>query len=97
MRRLHQLIKGIPAARLFLAHRAAQSAPTDDEPVTEGDAAAIAQTRDEVPQGKVVSHDDLLREFGLRCKHLWRCPRCGQIWEDSSGDGVTPWKRWLRI
>jgi hypothetical protein len=75
---LHLLIDRIPeeelsAAQRFLeylavspAHRAALSAPPDDEPVTEGDAAAIARAREEVRLGKVVSHDDVLREFGLR-------------------------------
>ena len=75
---LHQLIDRIPeeelpAAQRFLeylavspAHRAALSAPPDDEPVTGGDGAAIAQAQEEVRLGKVVSHDDGLREFGLR-------------------------------
>ena len=75
---LHQLIDRIPeeelpAAQRFLeylavspAHRATLSAPPDDEPVTGGDAAAIAQAQEEVRLGKVVSHDDVLREFGLR-------------------------------
>jgi hypothetical protein len=64
---LHQLIDRIPeeelsAARRFSeclaispVHRAALSAPTDDEPVTEGDTAAIARAREEVRLGKVVS------------------------------------------
>jgi hypothetical protein len=75
---LHQLVDRIPeeelsAAQRFLeylaispAHRAALSAPPDDEPVTDGDAAAIARVREEVRLGKVVSHDDVLRDFGLR-------------------------------
>jgi hypothetical protein len=74
---LHQLVDRIPeeelsAAQRFLeylavspAHRAALSAPPDDEPVTEGDAAAIARARDEVRLGKIVSHDEVLRELGL--------------------------------
>jgi len=63
----------LPAAQRFLEHlavspayRAALSAPPDDEPMTEADAAAIAQVRDEVREGKVVSQDEILREFGLR-------------------------------
>jgi hypothetical protein len=48
------------------AYRAALSAPPDDEPVTEGDDAAIAQARAEVQAGKVVSYEEILREFGLR-------------------------------
>jgi hypothetical protein len=75
---LHELVDRIPeeelpAARRFLeylavspAYRAALSAPADDEPVTEADAAAIAQARDEVFTGKVTSQEEILREFGLR-------------------------------
>lgn len=75
---LHDLVDRIPekelsAAQLFLeylavspAYRAAWSAPLDDEPVTDGDAAAIARAREELRTGKVVAHDDILREFGLR-------------------------------
>ena len=75
---LHGLIDRIPeeelpAAKRFLeylatnpAYRAALSAPLDDEPVTETDAAAITRARDEVRSGMVIPHDDVLREFGLR-------------------------------
>ena len=74
---LHQLIDRLPeeelsAAQRFLedlavspAHRAALSAPPDDAPVTDGDAAAIARAREEVRLGKVVAHDDVVRELGL--------------------------------
>jgi hypothetical protein len=73
---LHDLIDRIPeeelpAAKRFLeylavspAYRAALSAPPDDEPVTEADAAAIARVRHEVRGGNVISHDEILREFG---------------------------------
>jgi hypothetical protein len=75
---LHDLIDRIPeeelpAAKRLLeylavspAYRAAFSAPPDDEPVTDDDATAIARATDEVHAGKVVSHDEVLREFGLR-------------------------------
>ena len=75
---LHELVDRIPeeelpAAKRFLeylvvspAYRAALSAPTDDEPVTEADVTAIARARDDVRTGKVTSHDEILREFGLR-------------------------------
>ncbi|MGP8246136.1 MAG: hypothetical protein ACLQVN_16650 [Bryobacteraceae bacterium] len=74
---LHDLIDRIPeeelpAAKRFLeylvvspAYRAALFAPPDDEPVTEEDAAAIARARSEVRAGNVISHDEVLREFGL--------------------------------
>jgi hypothetical protein len=48
------------------AYRAALSAPTDNEPVTEADSAAIARAHDEVLSGKISSHREILREFGLR-------------------------------
>ncbi|MBZ5727498.1 MAG: hypothetical protein LAP87_21185 [Acidobacteriia bacterium] len=75
---LHDLIDRIPeeelpVAKRFLeylaaspAYRAALSAPPDDEPVSEADAAAIVRVREELRTGKVVSQDDFLREFGLR-------------------------------
>jgi hypothetical protein len=74
---LHDLVDRIPeeelpAAQRFLeylavnpAYRAALSAPVDDEPVTDTDAAAILRGRDEERAGKVISHEEMLREFGL--------------------------------
>jgi hypothetical protein len=81
-RTLHELVDRIPerdlsAAQRFLEYlavnpacRAALSAPPDDEPVTESDAAAIAQAQEELRTGKVVPHDDPLREFppGTSCE-----------------------------
>ena len=75
---LHDLIDRIPdgelsAARRFLeylasnpAYRAALAAPPDDEPVTSSDAEAIAKVREDLRAGRAVSHEDVLREFGLR-------------------------------
>ena len=75
---LHELVERIPeeevsAAQRFLeywaispAYRPALSALPDDEPVTEDDAAAIARARAEVREGRVVSHDEVLRKFGLK-------------------------------
>ena len=75
---LHDLIDRIPeeelpAAKRFLeylavspAYRAALFALPDDEPVTEADAAAIVRARQEVRAGETASHDEILREFGLR-------------------------------
>jgi hypothetical protein len=48
------------------AFRAAMSAPPDDEPVTTGDAEAIAHAQGELQAGMVVSHDEILHEFGIR-------------------------------
>jgi hypothetical protein len=73
---LHDLVDRIPeeelpAAKRFLeylavgpAYRAALSAPPDDEPVTEADAQAMQRAR--VRAGSAVTHDEILREFGLR-------------------------------
>jgi hypothetical protein len=75
---LHELIDRIPeeeiaAAQRFLevlaagaAFRAARSAPPDDEPITSGDAEAIARAQRDIQAGKVVSHEEILREFGVR-------------------------------
>ncbi|MBV8847488.1 MAG: hypothetical protein JO307_32155 [Bryobacterales bacterium] len=75
---LHKLVDRIPedemgAARRFLeylalpaAYRAALGAPQDDEPVTESEAANILRAQNEVRAGTVVSHEEILREFGLQ-------------------------------
>jgi hypothetical protein len=74
---LHQLIDRIPeteivAAQRFLEYlasgaalRVALAAPFDDEPVTEGDSEAIARARADLEAGRVVSHEEMLREFGV--------------------------------
>jgi hypothetical protein len=75
---LPELIDRIPendivSAQRVLEHltrsasfRAAMSAPIDDEPVTADDVEAIALSQRDVQEGRVVSHDDVLREFGIR-------------------------------
>jgi len=75
---LHELIDRIPegeivAAQRFLeylarsaAFRATLSAPPDDEPVTTGDVEAIVRAHQDIQAGKVVSHEEILREFGVR-------------------------------
>jgi hypothetical protein len=75
---LHELIDRIPegeivAAQRFLeylassaAFRATLSAPPDDEPVTRGDAESIACAHEDIRAGKVISHEEILREFGVR-------------------------------
>jgi hypothetical protein len=74
---LHELVNRIPendlvAAQRYLeylatsqAYRAALAAAPDDEPVTEGDAHAIERTAAEIRAGKVVEHEEILREFGI--------------------------------
>lgn len=75
---LHDLIDRISendlaAAQRYLeylatspAYRAAMSAPSDDEPVTAGDSEVIEKAAGEIRARKVVSHNAILREFGLR-------------------------------
>jgi len=75
---LHELVdhiteSGIVAAQRLLerlatdvSFRTALSAPPDDEPVTAGDVESIARARADLQAGRVVSHDDVLREFGMR-------------------------------
>jgi hypothetical protein len=75
---LHELIDRIPegeivAAQRFLeylatsaAFRATLSAPPDNEPVTRGDAESIARAHGDLRAGRVVSHEEVLREFGVR-------------------------------
>jgi len=76
LERLHTLIDRIPEAEIsaalrFLeylastpAFRTATLALPDDEPVTQGDAEAIARARRDIESGSVVSHDEIVREFG---------------------------------
>lgn len=75
---LHSLVDRIPdreilAAQRFLEYlaappacRAAQSAPVDDEPVTEADILAIERAQDDIQGGRISSHDDALRDFHLK-------------------------------
>jgi hypothetical protein len=73
----HELIDRIPESEIIAAQRllqrlasdapfrAAMSAPLDDEPVTAGDAEAIARAEKDLQAGRVVSHGEILREFGI--------------------------------
>jgi hypothetical protein len=75
---LHEMIDRIPETEIVAAQRllerlagdasfrTAFSAPPDDEPVTRGDAEAIARARADLQSGRVASHDEVLREFGLQ-------------------------------
>jgi hypothetical protein len=75
---LHELVDRIAESDIIAAQRllerlasdasfrAALSAPLDDEPVTFGDAEAIARAHADLRAGKVVSHDEVLHEFGIR-------------------------------
>jgi predicted transcriptional regulator len=75
---LHRLIDRIPdadllAARRFLEYlavspalRAVQTATLDDEEVTRADEESMARAQADIEAGRVTSHEEVLREFGLR-------------------------------
>lgn len=72
---LHQLIDELPeqdAQRLLSdlrrrsggeLPRSLREAPFDDEPVTDEDRAALAEAEEDFAAGRVVSHDEIRREF----------------------------------
>ena len=76
---LHRLVDELPeneshAAKRFLEYlrnmgdpvlRAMLEAPEDDEPETEEERAAVAEAQEDFKAGRVVSHQELKREFGL--------------------------------
>jgi hypothetical protein len=76
---LYRLVDELPeselhAAKRFLEYlrnmgdpvlRAMLEAPEDDEPETDEEKAAIAETKEDFKSGQVVSHEELKREFGL--------------------------------
>lgn len=45
--------------------RALDNAPIDDEPETPEEAAAVAEAREAIARGEVVSHDEMKRRLGL--------------------------------
>jgi hypothetical protein len=75
---LHEMIDRIPESDMLAAQRAlenlarhasfrpAMCTPPDDEPVTQGDAEVMRRARKDIQAGKMVSHEEILREFGIR-------------------------------
>jgi hypothetical protein len=75
---LHELIDRIPESEIVAAQRVLERLASDAafrqqcprhrtmNPVTAGDAEAIARARRDLRAGMVVSHDEILREFGIR-------------------------------
>ncbi len=45
--------------------RALVTAPVEDEEITPESAAALDRSRDSLARGEGISHEDILREFGL--------------------------------
>lgn len=76
---LHKLVEELSqdemeAARRYLEYlrdagdpliRLLRHAPFDDEPEDEDEQAAVAEGRANLAAGRVVSHDEVRREFGL--------------------------------
>ncbi len=76
---LHELVDAlpateVPAAKRYLQYlrdmgdpvlRAARSAPIDDEPETPEERLAVAEAREAIAQGKVLTDEQLRRELGL--------------------------------
>ena len=76
---LKRLIDGLPDSELHAARRYLQflsyhddalalsldQAPYDDEPVTDRDWEAIKEANGDIAAGRVVSHEEMKREFGL--------------------------------
>ena len=48
------------------------NAPSDDEPVSEGEAREIAEARESFARGEGVSHEEVLRDFGLSAEDFER-------------------------
>jgi hypothetical protein len=72
---LHELVNRVPERELITAQRFLEFLvtststlphPSDDEPVTEDDARAIARSTADFDAGRIISHEEVLREFGLR-------------------------------
>jgi hypothetical protein len=51
------------------------SAPMDDEPVSEEEARDVADARRAIERGNIVSHDEVLGEFGLTAEDFERMGR----------------------
>jgi hypothetical protein len=76
---LYRLVDELPekewhAAKRFLEYlrnlgdpvlQALMEAPYDDEPETEEERAAVAEAQGDFEAGRVVTHEELKREFGL--------------------------------
>lgn len=72
------MIERIPEGELVAAHRfleylatsaafrARLSVSPDDEPITKGDVESIALAHRDVQAGRNVSHEEILREFGVQ-------------------------------
>ncbi len=74
--KLHRLVDDlaenelVPTLRLVQSQRhdpvlqALAHAPEDDEPWTDQDEAAVAESRADIAAGRMVSHEEMLRKYG---------------------------------
>jgi hypothetical protein len=65
---LHRLIDELPEADVALAGRMlrALAAPLDDEPDDDDLDGGLTAARDELARGEGISHDEVMRRFGLK-------------------------------
>ena len=68
-------VVGLLEAMLDPVSVALANAPYDDEPVSEGEAREIAEARASLARGEGISHDEVLREFGLSPEDFERMGR----------------------
>ena len=79
-RQIKDLIDGMPPEELLVIKRFIQyvrdmedpflrnmaEAPWDDEPLTDEDIAALEEGKEDIKAGRLISHEEIMREFGLR-------------------------------
>ena len=77
--KLHNLIESLPSEDVPTALRvlealnsssdsiplALRDIPFDDEPETEEERAAVVEARRDIEEGRVISHDEVMRKYGL--------------------------------
>ena len=75
-------------------------APEDDEPETEDERAAVAEAEEDFKSGRVFSHEELKREFGLSpgvsptpTGHAMTCSPCIRPWPIGLSGLWTAWRQ----
>ncbi len=77
--KLHDLVESLPSEDVPTALRslealksgsdslpfALRDVPIDDEPETEEERAAVAEAHRDLEEGRVISHDEVMRKYGL--------------------------------
>ena len=78
-RQIKDLIDGMPPDELLVIKRFIQyvrdmedpflrnlaEAPWDDEPLSDEDMAALAEAKEDIKAGRLIPHEEVMREFGL--------------------------------